>query len=190
MMDMKIYETSPFTNELGWQIVLMTGCREWGSHSLIWSNLTRRVIESIKSVYLPWPALISSWLHARRLFLRILLETLRVWNEAYTLFKIYHKLHLPWPALVSSSLHARPLFLRILLTDDTEGMEWGSHTLALRSLSRISHANIPGFSCLRRRIFFTTVGVATCCGRKGGVRLFSEYVRSTIILYLVGNGLL
>lgn len=27
MMDMKIYETSPFTNELGWQIVIMTGMR-------------------------------------------------------------------------------------------------------------------------------------------------------------------
>jgi hypothetical protein len=44
-------------------------------------------------------------------------------------------------------------------------MEFGSHILCANSWSLISHANIPGFSCLKRRIFLTTVGVATCCNK-------------------------
>jgi hypothetical protein len=50
-------------------------------------------------------------------------------------------------------------------TELTLGMEFGSHILCARSWSLISHANMPGFSCLKRRIFFTTVGVATCCNK-------------------------
>ena len=45
----------------------------------------------------------------------------------------------------------------------TEGTLFGSDTLWARSWSRISHANMEGFSVLILRILFTTDGVATCC---------------------------
>jgi hypothetical protein len=61
----------------------------------------------------------------------------------------------------SASVQA-PLFRRMRFTELTLGIEWGSHILWAKSWSLISHANMPGFSCLKRRIFFTTVGVATC----------------------------
>lgn len=55
-----------------------------------------------------------------------------------------------------------PLFRNIRLTELTEGILCGSQTRCDNSCSLISQANIPGFSCLNLRIFFTTVGVATC----------------------------
>lgn len=61
-----------------------------------------------------------------------------------------------------SSVHSPPL-RRMRLTELTDGMVFGSHIRCDSNWSRISQANIPGFSCLKRRIFFTTVGVATCC---------------------------
>lgn len=61
-----------------------------------------------------------------------------------------------------SSVQSPPL-RRMRLTELTDGMVFGSHIRCDSNWSRISHANIPGFSCLKRRIFFTTVGVATCC---------------------------
>jgi hypothetical protein len=57
----------------------------------------------------------------------------------------------------------RPPPLSILLTEETEGRLWGSQAPWRASCSRISQANIVGCSCFMRRIFFTTLGVATCC---------------------------
>ena len=50
-----------------------------------------------------------------------------------------------------------------LLIELTDGTLLGSDTLWARSWSRISHANMDGFSVLILRILFTTDGVATCC---------------------------
>ena len=82
-----------------------------------------------------------------------------------------------------------PAFLKILLIDDTDGIEFGSHTLWASNWSRISQANKPGLSVFKRRIRFTTDGVATCWnwlshyriaastdGGSGGFRLF-PYLR-------------
>ncbi len=55
-----------------------------------------------------------------------------------------------------------PAFLSILLMELTEGMLLGSETLCASSWSRISQANMAGFSDLTRRMRFTTDGVATC----------------------------
>lgn len=49
----------------------------------------------------------------------------------------------------------------ILLIELTEGTLFLSQILSWRSLSRISHAKILGFSCLYSSIFVTTFGVAT-----------------------------
>lgn len=76
---------------------------------------------------------------------------------------------LEW-CIISGGSGQTPLFLSILLTELTEGILWGSQTLWCTSCSLISHANIPGFSCLKRSIFLTTVGVATCC-RKNFIAL-------------------
>lgn len=77
--------------------------------------------------------------------------------------------HLPFELLdilleVTSSVHKPPL-RRIRFTELTDGIVLGSQIFCEISWSRISHANIPGFSCLKRSIFFTTVGVATCWKR-------------------------
>lgn len=56
-----------------------------------------------------------------------------------------------------------PALRRILLMEDTEGMLLGSHTRCAVSWSRISQAKSAGFSVFRRRMRFTTDGVATCC---------------------------
>lgn len=54
---------------------------------------------------------------------------------------------------------------RIRFTEETEGKLWGSQAPCRASCSRISQANIVGCSCFIRKIFFTTVGVATCCNK-------------------------
>ena len=45
--------------------------------------------------------------------------------------------------------------------EEPEERDWKS---SRRSRSRISHANSAGFSCFRRRIFWTICGVVTCLG--------------------------
>lgn len=70
-----------------------------------------------------------------------------------------HFVHSP---LFMSSVH-RPPLRRIRFTELTDGIVFGSQMRCDSNWSRISQANMPGFSCLKRRIFFTTVGVATCC---------------------------
>lgn len=67
---------------------------------------------------------------------------------------------------ISGGSGQAPLFRKIRFTELTDGNEWGSHTLCATSCSLISQANMPGFSCLNFKIFFTTVGVATCYNRK------------------------
>lgn len=54
------------------------------------------------------------------------------------------------------------VFLRILFTELTLGTDDGSQFLWDSNRSLISHANIPGFSCLHLSILLTTEGVATC----------------------------
>jgi hypothetical protein len=55
-----------------------------------------------------------------------------------------------------------PALRKIRFMDDTEGIELGSQTLCANNWSRISHANNPGLSDFKRKILFTTDGVATC----------------------------
>lgn len=65
------------------------------------------------------------------------------------------------PSMAGRSV-CRPPPLKMRLTDDTEGKLCGSQAPCRASCSRISQANIVGCSCFIRRIFLTTVGVATC----------------------------
>jgi hypothetical protein len=65
----------------------------------------------------------------------------------------------------SASVQA-PAFLNTRFIDETLGIARGSHTRCDNNVSRISHANKPGFSCFKRKIRLTTVGVATCCKHK------------------------
>ncbi len=51
--------------------------------------------------------------------------------------------------------------------------EFTSHTRCVNKSSLISQANMAGFSPLRRRIFLTTFGVATCCKNTNKIGKFT-----------------
>lgn len=68
-----------------------------------------------------------------------------------------------------------PLLRRIRFTELTLGIVCGSQILCAINWSLISHANMPGFSCLQRRIFLTTVGVATCYSTSHAYLLHTLY---------------